>query len=519
MQMDDAQYVYLIAMDLTEHKQSEKKIRDQATLLDKAHDAIAVRDLEHRLIYWNNGAQRLYGWTEKEALGKNADELLYMGKNSKLIEAEKIVIWKGEWTGELKQITKNGKEIIVHSRWTLVHDREDKPKSILIINTDITELKNLEAQLLRGQKMESIGTLAGGIAHDLNNMLTPMMLSVQMLKEKFKDEQSQKLLTILEKNAKRGADLIKQVLLFSRGVEGERMPLAVKQLVFDIEKITKETFPGNIEIRTDVHKDLFTTSGDATQLHQVLINLCLNARDAMLHGGILSISAKNFVIDEKHKRRLTETKVGSYVVIEVCDTGIGIPEKILERIFEPFFTTKVFGKGTGLGLSIAHAIVKSHGGFINVYSEPGKGTTFKVYLPATLAEIEKKEEDQPELFIGHDELVLVAEDEDSIREVIVLTLEENGYKVLAAKNGEDAVALYAQNKDLIKVVLMDMMDGHAGIKAIRKINPAVKIIAVSGLAKKDELSQIAEIRVNAFISKPYTAEKLLKTIHEVLCGK
>ena len=530
MRIDDAQYVYLVATDLTEQTRIQDELRrardelgEQAALLDKAHDAIIVRDLENRIIYWNNGAKRLYGWTAKEALGKNADELLYKGKNSNLIEAEKIVIWRGEWTGKLGQITKEGKEIIVQSRWTLVRDTEENPKSILIINTDITEIKNLEAQLLRAQKLESIGTLAGGIAHDLNNMLTPMMLSVQILKEKFKDEQSQKLLTILEKSSRRGADLIKQVLLFSRGVEGEHTPIQTKQLIFDIGKIAKETFPGNIEIRTDINKDLFSISGDATQLHQVLINLCMNARDAMPHGGILCISAKNFVIDEKYKRKLTEAKVGSYVAIAVSDTGIGIPEKILDKIFEPFFTTKEFGKGTGLGLSIAHAIVKSHGGFINVYSEPGKGTTFRVYLPATLAETQIKERQQPELFVGQEELVLVAEDEDSIREIIVLTLEKYGYKVLAANDGADAVALYAQNKDLIKVVLMDMMmpvmDGIEGIKAILKINPAVKIIAVSGLTEKYETAKIADIGVHAFLPKPYTAEKLLKTIHEVLCGK
>lgn len=512
-----------LQVEIAQHKRAEQRISEQAALLDKAHDAIAVRDLEHRLIYWNNGAQRLYGWTTKEALGKNADELLYKGKNPRLIEAENFVMWKGEWTGELGQITKEGNKIIVQSRWTLVRDSEDKPKSILIINTDITDIKNLEKQLLQSQKMESIGTLAGGIAHDLNNMLTPMMLSVQILKEKFKDEQSQKLLTILEKNSRRGADMIKQVLLFSRGFEGERTPIQVKQLIFEIETIAKETFPENIEIRTDIQQDLFTTSGDFTQLHQVLVNLCINARDAMPNGGILGICAENVFIDEKQKRKLTEAKVGSYVAIAVSDTGIGIPEKILERIFEPFFTTKVFGKGTGLGLSIAHAIVKSHGGFIKVYSEPGKGTTFRVYLPATLAEIQQRERQQPELFIGQKELVLVVEDDDSILEVSVLTLEEYGYNVLAANDGADAVALYAQNKDLIKVVLIDMMmpgmDGHTAIKAIQKINPGVKIIAVSGLEQKDERSQSADIGVYAFLPKPYTAEKLLKIIHEVLCGK
>jgi two-component system cell cycle sensor histidine kinase/response regulator CckA len=511
-----------IVRDITERKRAEEQIREQAALLDKAHDAIALRNLEQNLIYWNKGAEYLYGWTAEEAIGKNADELLYKEQSSNLIEAEKSVIEKGEWTGELGQITKKGKEIIVQSRWTLVCDSEEKPKSILIINTDITEMKKLEAQLLRSQRMESIGTLAGGIAHDLNNMLTPMMLSQQMLKEKFKDEQSQKLLTILENNTQRGANLIKQVMSFARGIEGERKPLQVSHIVSEIDKIAKETFPKNIELRTDIPNDLFTISGDATQLHQVIMNLCVNARDAMPYGGVLSITAENFFVDNNFVRMHTEAKVGSYVAIIISDTGTGIPPKIIDKIFEPFFTTKEHDKGTGLGLSTALAIVKSHGGFINVYSEVGRGTAFRVYLPAIRTEIHETCEQQPELLVGNGEWILVVEDEESIRDVTFSTLEMSGYKVLTANDGAEAVALYAQNIDKIKVILMDMMmpvmDGQASIRAIRRVNPEVQIIAVSGLAEKDRLTKVADL-ANAFLPKPYTAEKLLKTMHEVLCAK
>jgi PAS domain S-box-containing protein len=512
-----------LQVEIAENKQAEERIREQAALIDKAHDAIGLRNLEQNLIYWNKGAEYLYGWTAEEVIGKNADELLYKGKTSKFIEAEKSVVEKGEWTGEMQQVTKDGREIIVESRWTLIYDGEGKPKSILIINTDITEKKKIESQLLRAQRMESIGTLAGGIAHDLNNVLTPIMLSLEMLKEKLKDERSQRLLTILEENSKRGASLIKQVLSFSRGMEGERKPLQASHVITEIGKIAKETFQKNIEIRTDIQKDLFTISGDATQLHQVIMNLCVNARDAMQDGGILRISAENFFVDENYEQMHTEAKVGSYIEIAISDNGVGIPPNILDRIFEPFFTTKEFGKGTGLGLSTTLAIVKSHGGFIKVNSEPGKGTTFRVYLPATKTEIQNVEEQQLELPIGQGELVLVAEDENSIREVTVSALETYGYNVLTANDGADAVALYAQNKDKIKVVLMDMMmpvmDGHSSIRAIRKINHGVKIIAVSGFAEKDKLAKIADTRVHAFLSKPYTGETLLKTIHEVLNGK
>jgi len=302
-------------------------------------------------------------------------------------------------------------------------------------------------------------------------------------------------------------------------MEGERNHLAGKHIISEIEKIVKETFPRNIEIRTDIPHGLFTISGDATQLHQVMMNLCVNARDAMPNGGILSISAENSFIDENYAWMNTEAKAGSYVYFSVSDTGIGIPSKILDRIFEPFFTTKEFGKGTGLGLSTALAIVKSHGGFMNVYSEVGKGTKFSVYLPAAKTELRNVEEQHLDFLMGHGESVMVAEDEDSVREVTASILENNGYKVITACDGARAISSYAENIKEIKVILMDMMmpvmDGLDSILEIRKISPDIKIIAVSGLAEKDKLKNIAD-HTNAFLPKPYTAEVLLKTIHEVM---
>ncbi|NJD53662.1 MAG: PAS domain S-box protein [Candidatus Methanoperedens sp.] len=513
--------VHIYMNDITEYKKAEEKIREQAALIDKAQEAIGVRSLEHILTYWNKGAQRLYGWTAQEAIGKNPAEFLFKDNKEppRLIEAKKIVLEKGEWIGELHQLTKEGKEVIVESHWTLIYDSEGKPKSILVVNTDITEKKMFESQLLRAQRMESIGILAGGIAHNLNNMLTPVMLSLQMLKGKFTDEHSRKLLSILENNSQRSADLIKQVLSFSQGVEGERNPLETKHIIFEIKKIAKETFPGNIEIRTDIPEDLITILGDATQLHQVIMNLCVNARDAMPDGGILTISAENFLVDENYARMHSEAKAGSYVAITVSDTGTGIPPDVLDRVFEPFFTTKEFGKGTGLGLSTSLAIVKSHGGFIKVHSEIGKGTQFSIYLPSTKTEIQSAQEQQLELLFGHGELILVVEDEDSVRKVTVSTLEKYGYSALAAEDGAEAVVLYARNKDKVRVILMDMMmpvmDGPASIRAIHKINPEVKVIAVSGLAEKDILEEVEDL-ANAFLPKPYTARKLLKTLDEVL---
>ncbi|MFZ3168984.1 MAG: PAS domain S-box protein [Candidatus Methanoperedens sp.] len=511
--------------DITEHKRSEEQVQEQAALLDKAQDAILVRNLEDCITYWNKSAQRLYGWTAEEAIGKNASEILYKNIEDSLhnIEARKSVLERGEWNGELYHVTKDGREVIVESRWTLMHDNKGKTKSILVINTDITGKKKLEEQFLRAQRMESVGTLAGGIAHDINNVLTPIMLSLELLKEKFTDNKSQQLIDILDRSAKRGASLIKQVQSFARGVEGERMPLQTAHLISEIRQIAKETFPRNIEIMTDIQKDLWTISGDATQLHQVLMNLCVNARDAMPDGGILSISAGNIFIDENFTHIDIEARVGHYIVIAVTDTGAGIPPKIMDRMFEPFFTTKENGKGTGLGLSTALGIVKSHGGFINVYSEAGKGTTFKVYLPAiTTTETQKAEEPTHERFRGSGELILIVDDEAQIRDITSSALQTNGYRVLTANNGLEAISLYEQNREEIKIVLMDMMmpvmDGLASIQELRKINPQLKIIAASGLTEKDKLTKAAGT-MNAFLPKPYTAEKLLRTIHEILSAE
>jgi CheY-like chemotaxis protein len=306
---------------------------------------------------------------------------------------------------------------------------------------------------------------------------------------------------------------------FSKGVEGERNLLQVAHIVSEIREIAKETFPRSIETRTDIPNELLAISGDATQVHQVIMNLCVNARDAMSDGGVLNISAENLFIDENYARMNTEAKIGYYIVITVSDTGKGIPPEVMDRIFEPFFTTKD-GKGTGLGLSTALGIVKSHGGFITVYSEVGNGTAFKVYLPAiTITETPKEEERQLELPAGHGESILVVDDEDQIREITRKTLETHGYRVITANDGKEAIALYKQYRELIKTVLMDMMmpvmDGQASIRVIRKINPEVKIITMSGLAEKERLANVADYS-NAFLPKPYTAEKLLKTIHEVL---
>ena len=507
--------------DITERKLAEQKIRQQAALLDVTKDAILVRGESNEILFWNKGAERLYGYLAEEAIGQDADGLLLEESLPQWEEITEALASFGEWQGELYQVTKAGKKIIVESCWTVVENEAGTPKSILVVNTDITEKKQLEAQFLRAQRLESLGTLASGIAHDLNNILTPILTAAQLLQSRFPDadKRTHKLLKTQEINVKRGAALVKQVLSFSRGMSGKRTVLQVSYLLKEIEQIVLETFPKSIEVRINIPKGLWLVNGDVTQLHQIMMNLCVNALDAMIpKGGVLNISAENLLVDENYARINLEAGVGPYVVITVSDTGIGIPPEILDRIFEPFFTTKEVGKGTGLGLSTLIGIIKGHGGFVNVSSKVGFGTEFKVFLPGVEATVAPSVENR-ELPLGNRELILVVDDEATIREITKTSLETYGYKVLTANNGLEAIALYREHFDDIGVVLMDMimpeMDGATAIPRLQKINPHVKIIASSGLVCDNKITDLGT-GVKAFLSKPHTSEELLKTINEVL---
>lgn len=419
------QYV-AIRYDITERKIGEEKIREQAELLEVSQCATIVRGMTGEILYWNKSAENLYGWTKIEAVGENLDEKLFAA-SSQLKEIVEIALEKGVWNGDMRQLRRDGKTIIVESRWTLVRSESGEPKSFLVVNTDLTERKQLEGQLLRSQRMESIGTLAGGIAHDLNNVLSPMLMAVQVLERKFTDEESRKWLSALHANAERGSDLIKQLLSFARGTEGEKMPLQPRHLVKEVIRLLRDTLPKFIGIKFFIPDNLWTISADPTQIHQVLMNLCVNARDAMAEGGTLTLKAENVVIDEDYAQIKAEARVGKFVLITVSDTGHGIAPESLDKIFEPFFSTKELDKGTGLGLSTVHGIVKNHRGFINVYSQPEKGTRFDIYLPALESAGQKftpDEQREAELPKGDGELILVVDDEETIRKITRLTLEK-----------------------------------------------------------------------------------------------
>jgi PAS domain S-box-containing protein len=508
--------------DISDRKQAEQKIREQAALLDIATDAIFVKDLKNQILFWNQGAERLYGWSAQESLGKSTHDLLSrkLQISPKYAEAFKIVLQTGVWHGELEKVTKCDKDIIVESRWTLMRDAAGQPKSILIVDTDITQKKQLEEQFFRAQRLESLGTLAGGIAHDLNNILTPIMVSSQILKTRIQEnpERSQQLIEIVENNAKRGAALVKQVLSFARGFKGERTIVQLKHLIADIILIGKQTFPKSIEFTTHLSSDLWAVSGDITQLHQVLMNLVVNARDAMPDGGNITITAENVFIDEAYASMNLNAKVGHYIQVKVLDTGVGMPPKILDKIFEPFFTTKAVGTGTGLGLATVLGITKSHGGFITVSSKVGQGSQFKLFLPAVQATPDLNTEEL-EIPQGNGEQILVVDDEPQICEIVKMILENHNYKILTACNGIEAIALYAQQKHQISAVLMDMMmpemDGATAIRTMQIMKSNVQIIASSGLSSTEGLTTASEMGVQQVLPKPFTAKELLHSLHNV----
>jgi two-component system cell cycle sensor histidine kinase/response regulator CckA len=329
------------------------------------------------------------------------------------------------------------------------------------------------------------------------------------------------LLDIIGMSAKRGADIVGQVLTFARGVDGERREVQVKILLHELESMIKETFPRDVRWELLVPADTWMILGDSTQLHQVFMNLCVNARDAMPSGGSLSIRVENVLLDEQYTAMNLQLKAGRYLKICVADTGTGIPAEIHDKIFDPFFTTKEVNRGTGLGLSTVQGIVKGHGGAINVYSEVGLGTTFTVYLPAmTTAKVERElPPNFPGLLRGRGETILLVDDEAAILTITGQTLLAFGYRVLTAEDGAQALAIYAEHRKEIALVLTDMMmpvmAGPATIHALRRMNPAVRIIAISGLNANDGMSLRAQVG-NDFLMKPYSADTLLKAVRAKL---
>ena len=498
-----------------------KQLADLKFALDEAA-IVATTDQRGVITYVNDRFCQISKYSREELLGQD-HRIINSGYHSKeFIRNIWTTIANGNvWRGEIRNRAKDGSIYWVDTTIVPFLDEHGKPFQYTAIRYEITERKLAEEHLLRAQRMESIGTLAGGIAHDLNNILSPILMSVDMLQLNNRSSEASRWLSIIRENSERGADLVKLVLTFARGMDGERVSVQVKHVIKDLVTVLKETLPKTIEVKFNIASDLWIVSADPTQIHQVLMNLCINARDAMPLGGILKITAENIVVDENYARMNPEAQPGRYVMIVVQDTGTGMPPEVMKRIFDPFFTTKELGKGTGLGLSTALTIVHSHGGFINSYSELGQGTRFSIYLPSVEQATEQASREIVSNYpAGNGELILVVDDEASIREITTATLEKFNYRVVTASDGTDAVGLFAQHRVDIAAILTDMsmpfLDGPSTIRAIKKIDPSVKVIAMSGLMNPDQTADLESLGVNAFLAKPYTAEDLLKALAAAL---
>ena len=496
------------------------RLREQAELLDRVQDAILVRDLDHRITYWNASARKLYGWSADEVLGRPSHEVL--GVDPEVFQQGTArVLEAGYWSGELHHVSKDGFPLVVEARWALVRNEAGDPLHILSVHTDISERKKLLAQFLRAQRMESIGTLAGGIAHDLNNVLAPILMSIGLLRRSLPGEDERAILETIESSARRGADMVKQVLGFARGVDGREVTVELPAIIEEVAAIVRETFPKNILLTVDCEQGVVPLKGDPTQIHQVFMNLLVNARDAMPSGGSIRITAEGVDLDSQYAAMSPEAEPGLYIRVEVEDTGTGMHPEVVAQIFDPFFTTKEVGDGTGLGLSTVAGILRSHGGWVNVYSEPGHGTTFRLYFPVgEPTDAVRSGEDGVEPPRGNGELILVVDDESSILDITRQTLEASGYRVLTASDGAEAVAIYGKSGSRIDLVLTDIMmpvmDGPTTIRVLKHMNPEVRVVASSGMGANGGVARAIAAGVVHFLDKPYNAASLLGVVHRAI---
>jgi two-component system, cell cycle sensor histidine kinase and response regulator CckA len=499
--------------------QRERELR---TLTEHAPDIISRFDPDLKYLFINLAVEAVTGISAADFLGKRPRD---MGLPESLVNqwemAVRSVLQTGEGMTIEQEFSAQGAVRYYQTRFVPEFGSEGSVETVLGITRDITEQKQLQAQLFRAQRLESLGQFSSGIAHDMNNILTPILAVAQLLPMKLPeiDAQSQHLLQMLEDSARRGSDLVKQILTFSRGLEGVQSSVQIEQILSEIEQILKSTFPEWITLVFDrsSRSQLWQVMADATQLHQVLMNFCVNARDAMPETGTLRITAENRRLDMADTGIDLEAKPGNYVVLTISDTGVGIPQHYIDRIFEPFFTTKDVGKGTGLGLATAIGIIKNHGGFVTVESEVGKGTQFQIFLPAITRSV-LPTANKHRYPIGQGEVILVVDDEAQIRETLRITLEYYNYQVITAKDGMEAVAIYTERQQSIDCILMDikmpLMDGMTVIPIITQLDPQVKIIVFSGTATSESLASLTNIQ--AFLPKPYAAEALLETLHRIL---
>ena len=507
--------IYCAVSDRSVERRTEDHARAQAAFFDKTGEIVFTQSLDGIVTSWSVGAERFYGLRAADILGMHlpVNMLLPPEVHAKaLVE----VLEKGEWSGETQ-------EAKILMRWFLLKSMDGLEDSILVFGEDMAEMRLTKDYRLRAHRHECVGTLAGGIAHDLNNVLQPISMFLDLLRRRLPDTESREMLDAVDSNLRRATDLVRQILTFSSGVRIEQVAISIPGLITEVSNFIRPTFPKTIQLQVSVSKKIYSVVGNETQLVQVLLNFCVNARDAMPNGGSLEIDASNVCVDDTFLRLHPQASMGDFVRITVRDTGHGIPKSLRKKIFEPFFTTKSPDIGTGLGLATAISIVRNHGGFLTLDSEEGRGSSFHAYLPAVLAEVHPKKSapvlDERQA-TGHGETIMIVDDEATVLKVMTRSLEKSGYRVIAAGDGEEAYALYSKYQEDIRLVITDLampgMDGPSLIAALRKINPAVRVICTSGLGSYTEKESLTDLGILAILSKPCNSRTVLQAIQDAL---
>lgn len=509
--------VILVCRDITARRLAEEQMRAQTAIMEQAQDAIIICGPDDEIIYWNRSAERIYGWTAAEARGRNLNTFLHPAPPPQLAEARKSVLILGNWHGELRQAAKDGSTVEVRSRWTLFRDAAGKPQSLLVVNSDLRSQLRDEGEFKRAQHVASLEVLADTLARDMQLMVEPLLLSSQLLRLRGRNQDAPDLYS------PRLAELIRQTDLLAQSTTVVRVPLPLSSLVEEVVRLLRMSFPANVAVTTSVPADLWTVTGDPDAVRQVLVNLSINAREAMPEGGILELNAENLALSGDDGRLRGVGRPGLHVVITLSDTGRGIPSQDLSRIFNPFFRHQEQGHAVGTGLTAVRAIVQSHGGFVTVESEMNQGSRFRVYLPATTqAAVVEVRPTRRALPHGHGECILLVDDEAGFREITQVTLEKYGYRVLAASDGSEGLALFMRHRDEIKLVLTDIvmpvMDGAALIGSLNKLGVRIPFLAVSGLVEREKVmvSTAAPGVSVEFLAKPFSPEALLTLVRELL---
>ncbi len=510
--------------DVTERSRSEAAIRFQAQLLNAVQQAVVATDPEGQVIFWNDFAQRLYGWSAEEAVGKPVEDLT---PSPFLREHGAEIVERGaageSWTGEFLVQGKSGKAFPAMLTTSPVRDEQGTVLGFVRVSIDLTERRNLEEQFRQSQKMDAVGRLAGGIAHDFNNLLTVIRLNTEIIMEGFDptDPRSEDVKQI-RNAAERASGLTRQLLAFSRKQILQPRVLDMNTVVSTVEPMLRRLIGEDIAIASSCVARGYVVA-DPGQLEQILVNLVVNARDAMPQGGTISIETQNVELDETYTSEHAPVIPGRYVMLAVGDTGIGMNRDTREHAFDPFFTTKEAGKGTGLGLATVYGIVKQSGGYVWIYSEPGHGTTLKLYFPEVSAAAAFKTGEYkvvPKETARGSETILLVEDEPAVRGLASRILEKQGYRVIAAQHGKEAMEIATKEDAHIDLVLTDIvmpgMNGRGLVERLTGIRPRIKSLYMSGYTDDDIVRRGFIEPSKSFLQKPFTSDALLRTVRKVL---